>query len=332
MKKLTSKRVMTTLFVFCVFIALLVAAASFLNFESTEKKTYKLILMPKTIDESNGFWTSLIAGAKLGAEEFGVELEVLGGKSEEDVEGQIQQIEEVIKKKPDAILVSPCSYSETTEVLQKVVDRDIRLILIDSVIDRDIADSIVATDSYLAGEELGEFTRTLLDEDSQIGIVGHVKGASTVIEREQGMRDGLGSYAGQVQDVVYCDSSYDKAYALTVDLMERYPDIKVIMGTNEYAAVGAARAIKDLGLSGKVQMVGFDNSIEEIQMLEEGIFQGIVIQKPFNMGYLGIEQAVAVLEGRPAKENLDVGCKLITRDNMYEEENQRLLYPFTGQQ
>lgn len=104
------------------------------------------------------------------------------------------------------------------------------------------------------------------------------------------------------------------------------------MGTNEYSAVGAARAVKDLGLKGKVKVVGFDNSIEEIQLLEEGVFQGIIIQKPFNMGYLGVEQAIHILDGKKYEKNVDSGCKMITKENMYEEENQRLLYPFTGQQ
>ena len=334
MKRQTSKRMLTGMLLFCVITAILLVTYGLFNAQSQERKVYRIILVPKTIDDTNGFWTSLIAGAELGAEEFNVDIEVQGGSSEEDIEGQIKRIRESIKKMPDAILVAPCSYSETTEALQEVVNSGIKLILIDSVIDKDIAQSIVATDNYLAGKELGEFTRKLMDENknSQIGIVGHVKGASTAIEREKGMREGLGEYEPQVMDVVFCGSSYDKAYSLTVDMLGKYPDMRMIMGTNEYAAVGAARAIKDLGLTGKVKVVGFDNSVEEIQLLEEGVFQGIIIQKPFNMGYLGVEQAVDILNGKSVEVNLDSGCKMIDRENMYEEENQRLLYPFTGQQ
>ncbi|CUX36037.1 substrate-binding domain-containing protein [Clostridium sp. C105KSO13] len=302
------------------------------NSQNHEQRAYKVILIPKVIDNTNGFWTSLTEGAQLGAAELNIDLEVVGGSSEEDVEGQIQYIKESIQKKPDAIIVAPCSYSETSNALQDVVDNDIRLVLIDSVIDRDIAESTVSTDNYVAGKELGEFTKTLLAKDMQIGIVAHVKGASTAIERENGMRAGLGKYEHQVVDIVFSGSSYDKAYSLTKDMMEKHPKIKVIMGTNEYSAVGAARAIEDLGLTGKVKVVGFDNSIEEIQMLEAGVFQGIIIQKPFNMGYLSIQQAAKILGGQPIEKKLDSGSKMITKKNMYEEENQRLLYPFTGQQ
>lgn len=323
---------MTGLFLICVLTAILLITIGLLRYNDQDKQTYKIMLLPKTMDETNGFWTSLTAGAQLGAEELGAEITVQGSKSEEDVEGQIQYIEDGISQHPDAMVVAPCSYSETTEVLQKVVDNGIKLILIDSVIDMDIAQGTVCTDNYEAGKELGEFTRTLITADSQIGIVAHVKGASTAIERERGMRDGLGEYEPQVMDVVFCGSSYDRAYALTVKMLQQYPDMKVIMGTNEYSAVGAARAVKDLGMKGQVKVVGFDNSVEEIQLMEEGVFQGIIIQKPFNIGYLGVDQAMKAINGQIEKKNLDSGCKLITKENMYEDENQRLLYPFTGQQ
>lgn len=332
MKKKMNKEIRTGVLISGIVAVILVTAFVLLNPQSQQTNAYKVIFIPKIIDSTNGFWTSLTEGARLGAEEFNVDLEVVGGNSEEDVKGQIRYIEDSIEKKPDAIIVAPCSYSETSDALQKVADNGIKLILIDSVIDRDIAQTTVATDNYAAGKELGEFTKTLLAKDVEIGIVAHVKGASTAIEREKGMREGLGEYESQVVDIVFSGSSYDKAYSLTEDMLEKHPKIKVIMGTNEYSAVGAARAIEDLGLAGKVKVVGFDNSVEEIQMLEADVFQGIIIQKPFNMGYLGIRQTVKILEGQTVEKRLDSGCRMITRQNMYEEENQRLLYPFTGQQ
>ena len=298
-----------------------------------EKKQWKLVFVPKTIDPTNGFWTSLIDGAQLGAKEYGAQLEVMGETTEEDIEGQIANIRACIQKTPDAMLVAPCDYIRTADVLEEVVNEGIKLILLDSVVERDVASCIVATDNYEAGKKLGRYAGSMLktDQNPKIGIVAHVQGASTAMERERGIRDGLGSKVSAIKDVVFCDSSYDKAYTLTVGLMTRYPDMDLLIGTNEYAAVGAARAIKDMKLDGKVRLIGFDSLIEEIQLLEEGVFQGIVIQKPFNIGYLGVEQAVRVLEGSDVEKNLSVDSRLITRDNMYEEENQKLLYPFSGQ-
>ena len=62
----------------------------------------------------------------------------------------------------------------------------------------------------------------------------------------------------------------------------------MIVGLNEYSAVGAARAVLELGLSDQIYMAGIDSSLEQIQLLEAGVYEALAIQKPFNMGYLGV--------------------------------------------
>ena len=75
-------------------------------------------------------------------------------------------------------------------------------------------------------------------------------------------------------------------------------------------------------------MIGFDNSIEQVQFLEEGILDGIVVQKSFNMGYLGVQQAAAIVRGEPYQRYIDSGSATITVENMQEPESQKLLFPF----
>ena len=331
MNRYTGRKAGTRMALFILLGILLLTLGIRVQNDAKKEENYHLIFIPKTIDESNDFWTALIEGAELGAEEFGAEIEVKGGRSEDDIDTQIKTIEESIEKKPDAILVAPADYSALNEVLQEVVDAGIPLIYIDSTTENEIADCVISTDNYVAGKELGAYAKKLVEPDSKIGIMGHVKETSTEMERENGIREGLGEYKKNIVDILYCDSSYEKAYNQTKVMMAKHPEIELLIGTNEYAAVGSARAIKDMGLQKTVKMVGFDNSVEEIQLLEEGVFDGIIIQKSFNMGYMGVEQAIALLQGKHVEKNLDSGCKLITRDNMYKEENQRLLYPFSGQ-
>lgn len=292
------------------------------------EKNYDIIYIPKVVDKNNDFWTSLIAGANMAAEEYGSHLQVVAGENESDVAGQSELIDWAIKQKPDAIAVSPCSYTETLESLKKVRASGILLVLIDSVVKEPVEDITVATDNEAAGEKLGKYGKDMLKKESEVVIVGHVKGTSTAIEREAGIRKGLGDMEPCVKEVVFCGSEYGKAYELTLNLIDKYPKLNMIFGLNEYSAVGAARAIRDSGLKGKIKMIGFDSSITEIQLMEEGVFSGIVIQKPFNMGYLGIEQTIKSLSGMEYEKSLDSGSKLITMDNLYTEENQKLLFPF----
>ncbi len=139
---------------------------------------------------------------------------------------------------------------------------------------------------------------------------------------------GLTDDKDKIVEVEYCDSDYKKAEQLTKDMLKKHPDITVIAGLNQYASVWAGTAVKELGLEGSIKIIGFDNAREQIKYLEEGIYEAIVIQKAFNMGYLGVESAVKLIRGEKVKSEIDSGSTLITRDNMYSNLNQKLLFPF----
>lgn len=310
-------------------IPLIVLLLAFVRREPA-KEPYSIIFISKTIDESD-FWTQLIDGTKAAAREYGVDLSVRAPESEEDYEMQIELIEKAIAERPDAIVLTPASFTETTPLARKIVDNGIRLILLDSDINERVEECKISTDNIKAGRLQGSYVREILKPDSRIAVIAHVKNSSTAIEREKGLREGLGEEQEKIVDVVFCDSNYDKAYQLMLGVLEKHPDVDVVVGLNEYSAVGAARAIVDKGLAGKISFVGFDSSLEEIKMLEAGIFQGMVIQNPFKMGYLGVENAVRVLNGEDVPETIDSGSVLITRDNMYLDENQELLFPFKGE-
>lgn len=292
------------------------------------ERTLSLIYIPKVVDDSNDFWTSLILGTQMAAQEYNAQIEVTAPSDENDVEGQNEYIKEAIEKKPDAILLSPSSFSESDELLAEAKEQGIPITFIDSYTDEKVQDITVATDNLEAGQQLGEFAATLLDKDDKIAVVAHVQGVSTAVEREDGFRKGLGDLADNIVEVVYCDSNYDKSTELTLELLEKYPDLKMIAGMNEYSSVGAARAVMKDGADGKIMVVGIDSSQEAVQMMEHGVFQGIVVQKAFKMGYVGVRETIRMLRGEDYEDEVNSGNELVTPDNMYTSEIEKLLFPF----
>lgn len=317
---------------FAVFL-FLIAGALLIGYQQRENqksRPWSLIYIPKTEDGTNDFWTSLISGARMAAQEYGAELEVEGPKTEQDVEQQNRLLKRAIEKQPDGILISPSSFTASDELLKEAREKGIRITFIDSYTQEEIQDLTVATDNLEVGRRLGNYARGLLNEDSRIAIVSHVKGVSTAVEREAGLREGLGDLADNIVEVVYCDSLFDKAYELTNELMEKYPDLEMIAGMNEYSSVGAARAVRDAGAQGRIRVVGVDSSQEAVELMEQGVFQGIVVQKAFRMGYMGIKETVRMLEGEKVESNQDSGCELVTQENMYDREIEKLLFPFAN--
>lgn len=292
----------------------------------SKQEPYEIVLIQKAMDDTD-FWTSVYQGGEMAAQEYNAVLTAVGPEREQDVESQNQMILDAVARKPDAIVLAPCSSDETLPYARQIEEAGITLVLLDSTMEEETGKAVVATDNYELGYKMGSYMKQFVEEDTVIGIVGHVQGSSTATGREEGFRAGLGGSGDQVAEIVFCDSDTERAYELTCGLLEKYPDMNMIVGLNEYSAVGAARAVKEQGLSDSIRMAGIDSSVEQIQLLEEGVYEALAIQKPFNMGYLGVETAVKLLEGEQVETYINSGSELITKENMYTEENQKLLFP-----
>ena len=314
----------------CLVVCLIggIGGATWYRQKKIEERRMSLVYIPKVEDSTNDFWKALILGTKMAAKEYNADIEIKAPAEENDIERQNELLKEAISEEPDAILFSPSSFTESNDLLKEAKEKGIRISFIDSYTEEKVQDLTVATDNLEAGEKLGKFAATLLGPDDQIAIVAHVKGVSTAVEREEGFRKGLGDLAKNIVEVVYCDSQYEKSRKLTQELMEKYPNLKMVAGMNEYSSVGAARAVKAAGAKDRIQVVGIDSSQEAVQLMENGVFKGLVVQKAFKMGYIGVKETILMLRGKSYEKDINSGCELVTPDNMYDSEIEKLLFPF----
>lgn len=314
----------------CLVVCLIggIGGAAWYRQKKIEERRMSLVYIPKVEDSTNDFWKALILGTKMAAKEYNADIEIKAPTEENDIERQNELLKEAISEEPDAILFSPSSFTESNDLLKEAKEKGIRISFIDSYTEEKVQDLTVATDNLEAGEKLGKFAATLLGPDDQIAIVAHVKGVSTAVEREEGFRKGLGDLAKNIVEVVYCDSQYEKSRKLTQELMEKYPNLKMVAGMNEYSSVGAARAVKAAGAKDRIQVVGVDSSQEAVQLMEKGVFKGLVVQKAFKMGYIGVKETILMLRGKSYEKDVNSGCELVTPDNMYDSEIEKLLFPF----
>lgn len=314
----------------CLVVCLIggIGGAAWYRQKKIEERRMSLVYIPKVEDSTNDFWKALILGTKMAAKEYNADIEIKAPAEENDIERQNELLKEAISEEPDAILFSPSSFTESNDLLKEAKEKGIRISFIDSYTEEKVQDLTVATDNLEAGEKMGKFAATLLGPDDQIAIVAHVKGVSTAVEREEGFRKGLGDLAKNIVEVVYCDSQYEKSRKLTQELMEKYPNLKMVAGMNEYSSVGAARAVKAAGAKDRIQVVGVDSSQEAVQLMENGVFKGLVVQKAFKMGYIGVKETILMLRGKSYEKDVNSGCELVTPDNMYDSEIEKLLFPF----
>lgn len=292
------------------------------------KQKYEITVVIKSMEPSMEFWQVLIDGVEVAAKEFDVNVTVTGPPNESEIDEQIRIINEAINAGPDAIVMAATDYNRLVPTALAANKKDITLITIDSGINSEVADSFIATNNFEAGKKAGKAMADLLEVNAKVAIISFIRGTATQIDRESGVLASLEEAGITVLGTYYSNGVEEKAYQIARELSEKHSDLSGIVGLNETSTVGAGKAIRDLGLAGQIQLIGFDSSLNEVKLLEEGVMQATVVQKPFNMGYLGIKTAVEVLRGERVPDIIDTGSVIITKHNMYMDENQKLLFPF----
>ncbi|OBZ13680.1 substrate-binding domain-containing protein [Bacillus sp. FJAT-26390] len=314
-------------------VLIMIAAVLLLNMgiSKLQPKKPHFLYVPKTTDQQVEFWEAMRQGVNMAAEEFNVDVEVAGMPSESDIDGQIALLEQAIIDKPQAIILAATDYNRIVPVAKRIVEAGITLVTVDSGIKDGISSSFIATDNYEGGKKAGQLLLDTIDasKNGPVAIISVVRGSATAMERERGVRDRLGGNpAIKVLDTVYSNASEQQAYEMTLELLRSEPDLRGIAALNEPTVVGAARAIKEKQAVSRVKLIGFDNSMEEIAYLEEDVLQAIIVQKPFNMGYLAVKAALDLNAGKSVQPMIDTGSEAITKENMYASDKQKLLFPF----
>ena len=288
----------------------------------------RVYVVLKTTGPHMEFWQIVRAGIQAAATELAVDPRIVGPQWEKDVDRQIEILEEVIAERPDAILLAASDFNRLVPLAERAAELGITIVTLDSALNSTVPVSFVATDNVAAGIKAGEEINRLVTSDRPIALISHIRGVATAIDREAGVQSALAHRDPElVLGPYYSQNDPELGYQIVERLVADYPNLGGIVAMNENSTVGAGRALRDLGLSEDIHLVGFDNSQEEIEFLEHGVLDALVVQRPFNMNYLGITTLVEAVRGRPVEPVIQTDSVLVRKDDMFTEENQRLLFP-----
>jgi len=288
--------------------------------------TLKIAVIPKAT--AHQFWTTVKAGAEAAGAEAGAEIIWKGPSSETDIAGQRSIVEDFVTQKVNAIVLAATDSDALVDTAKNSEAAGVPLIAIDSGLNYPELRSYVATDNVAAAKLAGETLIQLIGGQGKVGVIPFVKGAGSSEEREKGFKDAVAAATGvELAATDYSDSNAAKAKEVTQDMLTSVPDLAGIFGANEPGAVGAAQALKEMNKAGQVKLVGFDGSPEEVELLEAGVIDALVLQDPYKMGYLGVQTAIKACRGEAVEKRIDTGVTVVTKANLQTPEVQKLLNP-----
>jgi ribose transport system substrate-binding protein len=295
---------------------------------SGEPARPQIAVIPK--GTTHEFWKSIHMGAQMAADEFGVEIIWKGPQKEDDRAQQITVVEDFVSRGVDGIVLAPLDERALCRPVQDAVRENIPVVIIDSGLQGSDYISYVATDNYKGGVMAARRLAALLQSKGRIFLIRYQEGSASTTQREQGFLDTIQAEAPGLSLLVqdqYAGTTTESAYQLTENLISRFPDVDGIFCPNESSTFGALRALQESRLAGKIVFIGFDSSPKLVQALRDGNIQGLVLQNPVRMGYLGVKQMTLHLRGQIIDKILDTGVYMVTEENMDDPEIRSLLLP-----
>lgn len=329
-----NKRYRRTASLFLImFLVCLVAGCGNLKQGRIERKEdtirkQKVTLIAKSTESA--FWKSVFAGAGAASTEYNMELSCQGPDNEEDYVMQNRMIEEAVESGTDAIIFSAIDYEENAAAIDRAAEEGVKIVVIDSDVKSEEVGCRIGTDNYEAGCLAGEAALETGEKEINIGIVNFDATTENGQSREKGFRDTVSRDSRTViVDTVNANSTIDSAKQEAKKLLTEYPQINVIATFNEWTSLGVGYAVKEAGVADSVRVVAFDSNVVSVDMLETGEVDALIVQNPYAMGYLGVENAYRLLAGQKVEENeVNTSTHLVTKENMYSEESQRMLFSF----
>lgn len=298
------------------------------NVSASNSEKYLMII--KTL--SSPFWINLKNGIEEEANRLKVNVTVLAGNSEDDIQGQLRLFEENIGKDYAGIGFAPISPVNLISAVSLAYSRGIYLVNVDEKINMEQlkankanVEGFVNTDNFKVGASAAKFIVEQIKSGDVIIIEGKA-GTTSGEDRRTGAASVFTNTSG-INLVASQPADWDRTRALDVtsSLLQRYPNIKAIYCCNDTMALGAQQAVENIQKQNSIIVVGTDGTPEAFQSIKEGRLKATMEQDSKQIGAEGLRLLVEAVQQNKGLISVDAEPKvigleaiLVTQDNVEE--------------
>jgi ribose transport system substrate-binding protein len=294
----------------------------------------KIGFLPGVVDP---FYQVMQLGVEAAAKDLGIEV-VTQIPPTWGVEAQTPILDALVARGDlNYIITAPTDKDQMVAPLQHAVDAGIKVITVDTFLgDGDYANgpvtfpiAYIGSDNVEGGRISARGLAKAIGGKGTVYINSTNPNVSSVEGREQGFKEVM---AAEFPDIKVLGPDYNlddqnKAAQQTGAVIEQNADLKGVFGTNVFSAGGAGNAVVNAGLGGQVQVVAYDATAEAIELMNKGVVSLVLAQKPFDMGYMAVQFAVADAAGVTSlPRRVETGFAIIDKDNVADPNFARFIY------
>ena len=287
-----------------VAVALATATAGFAD-------EYRFVVVPKVVHP----WFDIVAdgareAAKMLSEQTGdtFEIEYLAPQSASVVE-QNNIVERAIATRPTGIMIDMLDPAANEPVLQEAKDRGISVVIFDNFGKNDaLKVPVLGNDLCQMATDAAHEVARLIGEEGEVALMLGVPTAPTHKTRADCGTAALAEYPGIELVAQGIDNdSIEKAQEQAAAIMQANPNLKGWIASSGAGPIGIGQAIREAGLTGKVQYVGFDNLVQMVELVDDGITPMSLSTNPHMQGFWSVIIMWQEALGNPGPEVFDTG-------------------------
>jgi rhamnose transport system permease protein len=266
-------------------------------------KRLTIAMMPKS--KGNAYFIACQKGAEEAAKELGVNL-IWDGPTDPDPAKQNEIVDTWATRGVDVICVAAENGKGLSTALREARRRGIKVVTYDADAEPDARDFFVnqATPQGI-GYTLMDTAARVMGGKGAFAIITASLTAANMNEWRTHIDERLKKYPDiQCLDVRPCDDIQRKAREEATVLLNKHPNLRLIMAICSPAVPGAAEAVKQSGRK-DVKVIGLGLPNENKSYVHSGITEAVILWNTMNLGYLTIHAAHDLASGsltRGAKE------------------------------
>ncbi|HTK12095.1 MAG TPA: substrate-binding domain-containing protein [Ktedonobacteraceae bacterium] len=275
---------------------------------------------------SNPYFIALDKGIREAAAKDKVD--IIETNANNDAATQISQVQDLITKDVDLLILNPVSEDGIVPVVQQANKANIPVITVDRGTSGGKVVSFVETDNVTLGAQAVDYIAQALTKrygspKGKIVDLQGLRGSSPAENREKGFLQEMKKYPN-IQVVASQAANFDEetAYNLTTNILQAHPDVDAIFAANDDTAVGATKSMQaghhffPIGNSKHIFIIGIDGSEQALQDIRNGSQDATISQNPLKEASTAVDEATQYLSGKSVPAHVFYPSQLITADNI----------------
>lgn len=265
--------------------------------------------------QTNPFFVDVKDGVQKAADERGIELFITDAQDDPAI--QMKDIENLITKKPDAIIIDTCDSDAIVASVEACNDAGIPVFTMDRQSNGGEVVAHIGYDAIKSGQIAGQFLVDTLGGKGNIVEIQGIMGTNVAQNRSKGFNDVIAQNPDMnIVATAVADFDRAKAMSVTENILQANPQIDGMYCANDEMLLGALEAVEAAGRSEEITMIGCDAIDDTIAALKEKRVEATIAEPPFFLGKAILNTAADYLDGKTVEKEVVLDNSLVTQENV----------------